>query len=376
MPPFELQTPCALLDLPRFRQNIDAMSARARHLGVDFRPHLKTAKSLEAARLATNGHGGAITVSTLREAEFFFEGGLSDILYAVSIVPGKLPRSAELLRRGARLTLILDSVQAARDVNRAGLETGVKFPVLLEVDSDGQRAGIEPDSSELLEAGRVLFSGEHSELRGVMTHAGASYDCRGDEELVAMAEQERAAATQAAERLRAADLPCPMVSVGSTPTATFAEHLDGVTELRAGAYMFQDLFQAGLGVCGIENIALSVLTTVISRRPERGWLITDAGALALSKDRSTAALPVDQMYGVVCDAETCAPLDDLLVVGVNQEHGIVGAPAGGDLDWDRFPIGTQLRVLPNHACMTAAAYDWYHVLDGDAMTCWDRCNRW
>lgn len=191
-----------------------------------------------------------------------------------------------------------------------------------------------------------------------------------------MAEQERAAATQAAERLRAADLPCPLVSVGSTPTATFAEHLDGVTELRAGAYMFQDLFQAGLGVCGIENIALSVLTTVISRRPERGWLITDAGALALSKDRSTAALPVDQMYGVVCDAETCAPRDGLRVVGVNQEHGIVAAPAGGDLDWDRFPIGTQLRVLPNHACMTAAAYDWYEVLDGDAMTRWDRCNRW
>jgi len=377
MSPFDLQTPCALLDLPRLRRNIEAMSSRARDLGVDLRPHLKTAKCLEAGRMATSGHTGAIAVSTLREAEFFFTGGFQDILYAVSVVPGKLQRAAALLTKGADLTLILDSAETARSVAESGRELGVVFPVLLEVDCDGERAGIKPDSPELIEAGRALARGG-AELQGVMTHAGASYDCRGDEELAAMAEQERAAAVMAAERLREAGLPCPVVSVGSTPTATFAERLDGVTELRAGAYMFQDLFQAGLGVCSEGDIALSVLTTVISRRPERGWLITDAGALALSKDRSTAALPDDELYGVVCDAHTCAPIDELRVVGVNQEHGMVGAPAGSEIDWDRFPIGTQLRVLPNHACMTAAAYDRYQVIDEDRapVAIWERCNRW
>lgn len=375
---FDLQTPCALLELPRMRHNLDAMSARARDLGVDLRPHLKTAKSLEAAHLATSGHSGAITVSTLREAEFFVEGGFSDVLYAVSIVSGKLRRAGELLNRGADLCLILDSVESAREVGEAGRALGVTFPVMLEVDCDGQRAGIKPDGPTLVDAGRILVEDTGAELRGVMTHAGASYDCRSDAELTAMAEQERAAAVLAADRLRDADLPCAVVSVGSTPTATFAERLDRVTELRAGAYMFQDLFQAGLGVCAVDHIALSVLTTVISRRPERGWLLTDAGALALSKDRSTAALPVDQLYGVVCDADTCTPIDGLRVVGVNQEHGMVGDPSGGSLDWDRFPIGTQLRVLPNHACMTAAAYERYEVIDGEAapVTTWARCNRW
>ena len=376
--PFDLQTPCVLLDLPRLQHNLDAMTARADDLGVDLRPHLKTAKSVDVARLATRGHTGAITVSTLREAEYFFEGGFTDILYAVSIVPGKLRRAADLVYRGAKLTLILDSIDAARELAAAGQETGTTFSALLEIDADGQRAGMKPDSAALLEAGGLLSGETGSELRGVMTHAGASYDCRSETALKAMAEQERSAAVLAAERLLAEGFPCPVVSVGSTPTATFAERLDGVTELRAGAYMFQDLFQAGLGVCGPEHIALSVLTSVISRRPERGWVITDAGALALSKDRSTAALPVDQMYGVVCEAESCEPIEGLRVVGVNQEHGMIGAPEGSDLDWDRFPIGTQLRILPNHACMTAAAYDRYHVLDGDSIpvATWERCNRW
>lgn len=378
MPPFELETPCALLELTRLRRNLDALNAQARRLGVDLRPHLKTAKSLDVARLATTGHGGGITVSTLREAEYFFAGGFTDILYAVSIAPGKLWRAATLRAKGLDLALILDSVGAARGVAAAARELEVTFPILIEIDSDGERAGIKPESPGLLQVGLALAGSPGTELRGVLTHAGASYDCRGTTELTEMAEQERSAAVQAAETLRAAGLSCPVVSVGSTPTATFAEDLGGVTELRAGAYMFQDLYQAGIGVCRIEDIALSVLTTVISRREERGWLITDAGALALSKDRSTAALPVDQGYGVVCSAATCEPIGNLRVIGVNQEHGVIADQTGAPLDFERFPIGTQLRVLPNHACMTAAAYDRYHVVERDSATdlTWERCNRW
>ena len=158
-------------------------------------------------------------------------------------------------------------------------------------------------------------------------------------------------------RLRAAGLPCPIVSVGSTPTALSAEDLSGVTEVRAGVYVFFDLFMAGVGVCTLDDIALSVLTTVIGHQPDKGWAIVDAGWMAMSRDRGTQSQRIDQGYGVVCSADG-VPIDDYVMTGANQEHGIVARRGGGaDAAIDkRFPIGTLLRVLPNHACATGAQF--------------------
>src|SRR5690349_20886948 len=127
-----------------------------------------------------------------------------------------------------------------------------------------------------------------------MLHAGESYSCRSEAELVAAAENERAVAVRAADALRGAGLPCPVVSVGSTPTAHFARDLTGVTELRAGVYMFFDLVMAGIGVCRPEDLALSVISTVVGHRPDKGWTFVDAGWMAMSRDRGTADQPVDQ----------------------------------------------------------------------------------
>jgi D-serine deaminase-like pyridoxal phosphate-dependent protein len=208
-----------------------------------------------------------------------------------------------------------------------------------------------------------------------MTHAGASYSCRRREEFEAMAEQERALTVEAAERLRTADFGCPVVSVGSTPTLHYARWLDGLTEARAGVYAFGDLVQAQLGTCAIEDIAISVLASVIGHKP--GRLLTDAGFLALSRDRGTADLPVDWGYGAVSDAATGELLEDLVISSTNQEHGIVTARSG-DLDLERFPVGSRVRILPNHACATAAAYDRYFVSDGDERIAdvWERVNGW
>jgi D-serine deaminase-like pyridoxal phosphate-dependent protein len=197
------------------------------------------------------------------------------------------------------------------------------------------------------------------------------------EKIRAMAVRERDAVARCAARLRAAGLPCPIVSVGSTPTATYSEDLTGVTEVRAGVYMFFDLVMAGLNVCKVDDIAVSVLATVIGHQPDKGWIITDAGWMAMSRDRGTAAQKTDQRYGVVCDLAG-APLDDLLVVSTNQEHGIVGRRGGGTLDAACYPVGTLLRVLPNHACATAAQHDRYHVVAGDAQVAavWPRFSGW
>jgi D-serine deaminase-like pyridoxal phosphate-dependent protein len=158
-----------------------------------------------------------------------------------------------------------------------------------------------------------------------------------------------------------------------------ARSLEGVTELRAGVYMFHDLVMAGLEVCRLEDIALSVLATVICHQAEKGWVITDGGWMALSRDRGTAAQPVDQGYGVVC-TEAGEILPDVLVASANQEHGVVAARQGAPrLDVARFPIGARLRVLPNHACATAAQHDGYLVVGADGVGVeaqWPRLNGW
>jgi len=365
----DLETPALLLDRGRLDANIARMRARLAELGVPLRPHVKTAKSADVIRLAVDGQPGGITVSTLREAEYFARHGFTDILYAVGIAPAKLARVAALQRSGADVTIILDSPQMADSVAERAAALGTRFPVLIEVDTDGRRAGVRPDDPRLVEIGRKLDAAPGTELRGVMTHAGGSYACRSADEMRAVAEQERAGAVAAAEALRAAGLPAPVVSVGSTPTALFAERLDGVTEVRAGVYMFQDLVMAGLGVCGEDDIALSVLATVIGHRRDTGTILLDAGGLALSKDAGQGG-----GYGRLVDAQTGAPLG-LAVASVNQEHGLVPA---AEADFARLPIGSLVRILPNHACMTAAAYERYRLVDGSpaVVGTWERCNFW
>ena len=173
--------------------------------------------------------------------------------------------------------------------------------MLIEIDSDDHRGGVKPESPALLAIAGAVRDG--ASVRGVMTHAGASYACRSTDAIVAMAEQERAAVVRAAERLRQAGFDAPVVSVGSTPTATFARALSGVTEVRTGVFVFQDLVMAGLGVCAIEDIALSVLVSVIGHQREKGWILTDGGWMAVSRDRGTARQAIDRGYGLVLDAD-------------------------------------------------------------------------
>jgi D-serine deaminase-like pyridoxal phosphate-dependent protein len=369
----DIETPALVVDRARLVHNIERMRDRLAGLGVPLRPHVKTAKSVDAVRLAVEGQPGGITVSTLREAEHFLDHGFIDILYAVGIVPSKLAHVAALQRRGAEITLILDSVEMAEAVAREAEALATVFPVLIEVDTDGGRAGVAAgDLHRLVEIGRILAEAPGTELRGVMTHAGLSYNCGSPEGVRAHAEQERSRAVTAAEALRAAGLPAPVVSVGSTPGALFAERLDGVTEVRAGVYMFMDLVMAALGVCAEEEIALSVLATVIGHRRDLGYLLVDAGGLALSKDSGPAR--AKPSYGSVWDAATGLPIG-LAVASTNQEHGLVSA---GHLDFERLPIGTQVRIAPNHACMTAAAHERYHVVEGgmEVLAVWERCNGW
>jgi D-serine deaminase-like pyridoxal phosphate-dependent protein len=291
-----------------------------------------------------------------------------------------------LRRHGCALTIILDSMAAAQAVAARGRQENHPLDVMIEVDCDGHRSGVDAESDLLIEIGRALDGS--AVLKGVMTHAGSSYELDTPAALRALAEQERNRAVRAAERLRAAGLPCAEVSVGSTPTALSAASAEGVTEVRAGVYVFFDLVMVNVGVCGLDDLALSVLTTVIGHQPEKGWAIVDAGWMAMSRDRGTQRQTTDYRYGIVCDT-ALKPIDDLLLTGTNQEHGIVSRRdglAGQNLadqdlaDHDiarRLPIGTQLRILPNHACATGAQFSDYHVLTrAGGVEIWRRFSGW
>lgn len=371
-----VETPALVLDEARMERNIERMRARLSRFEVGFRPHVKTNKCVEITRRLLASPSGPITVSTLAEAEYFAAQGIDDILYAVGIAPNKLEHVSKLRRQGVGLSIILDNAAAARAVVAHARKSGETLDVLLEIDADGHRSGLLPDAPELLEIGAMLDT-DWTRLAGVMTHAGKSYECKSAAGIRAMAEQERYAVVSAAEKLRGKGLPCPIVSVGSTPTALFAENLDGVTEVRAGVYVFFDLVMAGLGVCAIDDIALSVLATVIGQQPAKGWSIVDAGWMAMSRDRGTSAQALDQGYGLVCNVDG-VPFDDLVVIDANQEHGIIAPRPGSGGKPTLLEIGSQVRILPNHACATAAQHARYHVMsEGGALRgTWERLNGW
>ena len=215
----ELFTPCALVDRQRLDANIERMRKQVASLGVDLRPHVKTSKSVNIAKLASFGFSGGITVSTLAEAAYFAHAGFRDILYAVGIVPGKLAAVARLLEDGVDLKVILDSAQTARAVAEWSERHGQRIPVLVEIDSDGHRCGLDAESDEVLETAEILAQGAGTDFRGVMTHAGSSYDCTSIEQIEVVAELERDAVVKASNAIRKRGVACEMVSVGSTPTA-------------------------------------------------------------------------------------------------------------------------------------------------------------
>lgn len=362
-----IQTPALLLDGAKVAANVARMEAALDGRGVRLRPHLKTAKNIDVARMM---HAGPATVSTLEEAEYFAAHGITDLIYAVGLDPHKIARVAAIRARGIDLAVILDSVAQAKALGA----NGAGIPAYIEIDVDDHRGGVAPESATLLEVAAALGPA----LRGVLTHAGESYAASKPSELAAAAENERAGAVRAAERLRAAGHEVAEVSIGSTPTALSYPSLDGVTEVRAGVYVFFDLVMAGIGVCTPDDVAISVLATVIGHQRDKGWILTDAGWMAISADRGTAKQAVDQGLGLVCDMAGL-PYPDLIVARASQEHGTLALRSGSGAILPDLPIGTRVRILPNHACATAAQHAGYHVLSDDgagAVAYWPRMRGW
>ena len=372
----DLPTPALILDRAILSRNLKRMSERLSAVSVVLRPHLKTAKSVQVGRMAVEGHDGRIAVSTLAEARYFAKGGFGDILYGVGVVPSKLAAVSELRRQGVNLRVVTDNVAVAKAIAEAATN-GDTFSVFIEIDSGAGRAGLPwPALPGLLDIARILHAAPAVELAGVMTHAGHAYHESTLDGVAKVAEQERQAVVGAADKLRAAGIPCPIVSAGSTPTAVHSKNFAGLTEMRPGVYCFNDLDQTLIGSCGASDLALSVLASVIGHYPHRNQMLIDAGALALSKDVSAQEFQPKVGYGTIVDP----PARDMAVIECSQEHGFVAA--SDPIPYGNLPVGSRVRVLPNHACITAAAYDRYYVVDSQLdggksiVDVYDRINGW
>ena len=372
----ELDTPCLILDKSLLEKNCQKARKKCRELNTILRPHVKTPKSIEVTKIALDNKEGPITVSTLNEAEYFANAGFKDILYAVCVIPKKLNRLNFIQQKySCMVRMVIDSVFVAQEILNYSKLHNANFEILIEIDCGEGRSGLFHQDQKIRDISRVFAEYEQTNLIGVLTHAGHSYSTKDKNEILSISNIERAEALASIKNFSNFNKMSPVISVGSTPTMFLASNLDGISEIRAGIYMFWDLAQASRGICKIEEIAISVLASVIGHNHQRKRIIIDAGSLALSKDVSANNFMKEAGYGLVCNPDTGIPFDGLNVSEVHQEHGSIDLES---TDWfENFPIGSLVRILPNHACLTCAAHEKYNVLENEQITeSWSRTNGW
>lgn len=364
-----LVTPAFLIDLDRFQRNAETMKQVARRFNVQLRPHVKTHKTLEGARIQVDPDFSGITVSTLAEARFFGLGGFDDVVYAIPIAPDRLHDAHEIALSGVRLTLVLDHPETFRAVEAFCRHQNHVFPVFLKVDCGSHRCGVDPDHPDSLALAKALHASSHLDFQGILTHAGHAYAPTDSRHLAAIACDERDIMRRFADVLRREGVRIRTVSIGSTPSLRVIDHLDGIDEIRPGNYVLFDASQVQLGTCRLEDCAASVWASVIGQYPQQNRLVVDAGALALSKDSGIHGHQTAPCFGVLADTP------QLTVSHVTQEHGCI--TGSQPIDFSRFPIGSKVSIIPSHSCLAAACFAAYHVVsEGRIVDTWHPIRGW
>jgi len=335
----ELDTPCVVVDMDRLERNIAAMALAARRAGVRLRPHAKTHKIPEIARLQIAAGASGMTLAKLGEAEAFADAGLGDFFLAYPLVGETKARRLLALMERARVVVGVDSVEGAQSLASVVGPTGRRLDVRIEIDMGLRRTGVLPENA--IDLARAIAPLRGLRLRGIFTHAGQAYAEPTADKVAAVGRDEGTVLVRCAEALRAAGFEIEDVSVGSTPTAAASMSIAGVTECRPGTYVFNDATQVGLGICQPEDCALTVLATVVSV-PAADRVVLDAGSKTLSSDIQR---PTGDAYGMVAGGRG-------RLVRLTEEHGVV-APAPGTT----WHVGERVEVVPAHVCPVVNLHD-------------------
>jgi D-serine deaminase-like pyridoxal phosphate-dependent protein len=354
----ELQTPCVLVDRARVEHNLERMQAAATAGNKRLRPHAKTHKSVNLARLQIARGAVGICCAKLGEAEVFAEAGIADIRLPYPLNPVNASRVLALLDR-TRLSFIVDRADVARGWSAAMDEAGREVDVLVKVDVGLHRCGIDPEAHGAADLVARIAALPGLRFRGLLSHAGHAYGAASAEEAAAIARAEARTLTDLATRVRALGVPVEEISVGATPTARFSASEPAVTELRPGNYIYYDRMQVALGAATWSDCALSVLARVVTAHGS-DRLILDCGSKTLSSDLARG--PGNTAgYGAIMSAVGATQHDESLVIErLSEEHAVVRASRPSHLE-----PGDLVRVIPNHSCVVSNLMDYVWLVDGE-----------
>ena len=357
----DLPTPQVLIDRTRALNNIARVQALASGAGVRLRPHAKTHKSPIVAQWQIDAGAVGIACAKVGEAEVFVEAGIADVRLPYPINPSNAPRLIPLMDR-ASISIIVDHEAVARGWSEAMLRAGRTLDVLIKVDVGFHRCGIDPSAGALgfIETVAALPG---LRLRGLLSHAGHAYHAASEDELQAIASQEAETLADLRARATASGIALDEISVGATPTLRFSAGQTGVTELRPGNYVYFDRTQVALGAATLDDCALTVLATVVSKH--LGRIILDCGSKTLTNDQARGIAPAAG-YGAVLagesdDLDYAREIDDTLIVErLSEEHATVRVTGSTLLE-----PGDRVRLVPNHSCVVSNLVDVVRLVDGE-----------
>jgi D-serine deaminase-like pyridoxal phosphate-dependent protein len=373
----DLPTPQVLIDDRRLRRNIDRTQELAASAGLAFRPHAKTHKSPVIAKWQIDRGAVGICCAKLGEAEVFADAGIQNIRLPYPVNPANTPRVLALMSR-ATVSIIVDHLDVARAWSDAMRHAGRVLDVLIKVDVGFHRCGIEPGPTAL-DFVKAVDGMKGLRLLGFLSHAGHGYHARSEDELAAIACQEAEILTRLRDQSTQAGISIEEISVGATPTLRFSAKQPGLTELRPGNYVYFDRTQVALGAATLDDCALTVLATVVTKH--NGRIILDCGSKTLTNDQARGITPAGG-YGAVLQGEpggtsgaggsresggssgSMRRIDTSLVIErLSEEHATVAI--AGTPGYTSLEPGDRVLVLPNHACVVSNLVDVVRLVEDD-----------
>jgi len=346
----DLDTPALVIEMSKLESNLSSMQELADDLCVQLRPHVKTHKMPWLAKVQCRTGARGIATAKVSEAEVMAGSGVHDIQIANEVVGEiKLERLAKL-NESNTVQCAVDSEEGAKLLSKRFAEEDKEIRALIEIDSGLGRAGLR-SPAKVLTLANLLARSRGVCFAGIMTHAGHVYSASSKDEVRSIGLNEGRTMVKVADHLRDKGIEVEVVSVGSTPTVRYSGSVKGVTEIRPGNYVFNDLNQVALGAAALEDCALTVLSTVMSI-PAHDRVIIDAGSKALSAEVGAHGSRLVEGYGHVIDK-------DRRLFRLSEEHGSIEGRS------DQFSLGERIRIIPNHACACVNLFDRAYLVSGD-----------
>ena len=363
----ELETPHILLDQERLQANIQLIQNIANTHDLNVRPHIKTHKCLELARQQIDAGAVGITSSKVDEALVFINDGIRSVTVAYPlVVASKLDRLIAAARTNdVDLRLIVDSTAGVDAIAQAARRHEKQISIFVKIDVGLHRCGLSEDDPALIELTQKILQESALNFVGLLSHAGHVYGAKDGEAARQIAQEECEIMNRARKRLESNGIKVSEVSIGSTPTILANHNYDGITEIRPGNYVFMDRTPLRLDLIKLDQIAFSVLATVVSQNSD--YFIIDTGSKTLSSDQGAHGIAGMTGFGLAYPVDRFENKNyEMVVAKLSEEHGFVERE-----DFD-LAIGSTIRLIPNHSCVVANLLDTYTVLkDGQINEQWD-----